>query len=275
MALNLNYTTWGEGPRTLVLLHGFTGNHSSWDHLKPYWQQHVRAVAVDLPGHGKTPKPEVLGSEGWEELVKAIIRLIVDLGESDVDLLGYSNGARLALGVALRSPERVRRLVLESVNPGLKRGPEREVRQMADEKLAASIERDGLEAFVNKWEQQPVFEGLRKLPADVQAALRARRLSGTVEGYAASLRCMGLGVQPNYWNELPMLFVPTLLLTGANDEKFTLFAKKMTDDMRHAWRKTFPGSGHTPHLEVPEAYAEEVQAFLTAPYYSRAETFGT
>ena len=275
MALKLRYKVWGEGTRTLVLLHGFTGNSSTWDHLQPHWSQHVRAVAVDMPGHGETPLPEKMGRDGWDEVVTSVIELIMDLGESEVDLLGYSQGARVALGVAMRSPDRIRRLVLESVNPGLKRSQERQVRQGQDEALAASIEAEGLSAFVDKWEQQPVFEGLRKLPEETQAQIRARRLSGTVQGYAGALRCMGLGAQPSYWGELPMLFVPTLIITGQNDAKFTEFAKRMTTDMRHAWRKSFEGSGHSPHMETPEPYAEEVRAFVTAPYYSRAETFGT
>lgn len=275
MALNLRFKTWGEGPRTLVLLHGFTGNSSTWDHLRPHWTQHVKAVAVDLPGHGESPLPDQVGTAGWDETVAAVGKLIKELGEADVDLLGYSQGARVALGVALRNPDFIRRLVLESVNPGLKRGPERAVRKQQDEALAASIEAEGVQSFVAKWEQQPTFEGIRRLPQEVQDAIRARRLSGTAPGYAGALRCMGLGVQPNYWLELPMFYVPTLLLTGEKDEKFSLYSRKMTEEMRHVWRRTIPGAGHSPHVEAPEVYAQEVLSFITAPYYSKAETFGT
>jgi 2-succinyl-6-hydroxy-2,4-cyclohexadiene-1-carboxylate synthase len=275
MGLNLRYSTWGEGRRTLILLHGFTGNRGSWDHLRPKWEQEVRAIAVDLPGHGESPLPEKSGREGWDETLAALQRLIADVGESEVDLLGYSQGARLALALALRSPDRIRRLVLESVDPGLKRSQERAARKAQDDELATSIEAGGVPAFVEKWEAHPLFEGLRKLPAGPQAALRARRLSGTAQGYAGALRCLGLGAQPSYWSDLPMLYVPTLIITGAQDDKFTQTAKKMTEDMRHAWRKTFFDCGHAPHLEVSDEYASEVLSFICAPYYSKAETFGT
>ena len=80
MAVTLAYSTWGEGSRPLVLLHGFTGNRTSFDHLRPLLGGSVKAIAVDLPGHGETPLPRKKGREGFIETVEAVIELVEKLG---------------------------------------------------------------------------------------------------------------------------------------------------------------------------------------------------
>lgn len=265
MGLNLRYESWGDGMNTLVMLHGFTGSRASWRHLKEALSPHVRVVAVDLPGHGESPLPAATGREGWEATLEALVALIDGLEVQEVDLLGYSQGARLALGLALRMEWRVRRLMLESVNPGLKRSHERALRRAEDDALAARIEAEGIPAFVERWEQQPLFAGIRALPREIQEELRARRLSCAAGGLAGALRAMGLGVQPSYWQDLPRLHMPTLLLTGALDEKFTGIASRMRDELPLGWHCAFEGSGHAPHLEVPERYLDEILLFLQAP----------
>jgi 2-succinyl-6-hydroxy-2,4-cyclohexadiene-1-carboxylate synthase len=267
MALSLAHETWGEGDRPLLLLHGFTGNRSSFDHLRPLLGNAVRAIVVDLPGHGETPLPERRGRDGFLATVEALIRLVDRLGLGMVDLLGYSQGARLALALALNAPDRFGRVILESGSPGLHRRQERTERRAADGQLANFIRRKGVDAFVDRWEAIPLFDGLRQLPPEHQNALRARRRSCTVEGLAGALECLGLGVQPDYWPSLHRQRLPTLLLTGARDTKFTRLARRMAAELPVVWGHAFAGCGHAPHLEAPAEYANEVLSFLGTPWY--------
>ncbi|NMO19162.1 2-succinyl-6-hydroxy-2,4-cyclohexadiene-1-carboxylate synthase [Pyxidicoccus fallax] len=267
MGVTLAYETWGDGPRTLVLLHGFTGSRHSFDHLRPLLGRSVRAVAVDLPGHGATPLPDRKGREGFLETVDALVALVDRLGHGTVDLLGYSQGARVALAAAVRAPNRFGRLIMESGSPGLHRRQERAARREADAQLAAFIRTRGVEAFVDRWESLPLFEGLRGLAPDLKDALRARRRACTPEGLAGALECLGLGVQPDYWPELHGQRLPTLLLTGAKDAKFTQTARRMAAELPVVWRRSFTDCHHAPHLEAPEEYAREVLGFLQTPWY--------
>jgi 2-succinyl-6-hydroxy-2,4-cyclohexadiene-1-carboxylate synthase len=267
MGVTLAYGTWGDGPRPLVLLHGFTGSRNSFDELRPLLGRAVKAVAVDLPGHGATPLPRLKGREGFLETVDALVALVDRLDMGPVDLLGYSQGARVALAAAVRAPDRFGRLIMESGSPGLHRRQERAARREADAQLAAFIRARGVDAFVDRWESLPLFEGLRRLPAERREALRARRRACTPEGLAGALECLGLGVQPDYWPELHAQRLPTLLLTGAEDAKFTLLARRMATELPVVWRRAFAGCGHAPHLEAPEEYAREVLGFLQTPWY--------
>jgi 2-succinyl-6-hydroxy-2,4-cyclohexadiene-1-carboxylate synthase len=267
MGLTLGYSTWGEGSRPLVLLHGFTGNRTSFDHLCPLLGSAVKAVAVDLPGHGETPIPQRKGRDGFMETVQALVELVDKLEVASVDLLGYSMGARIALGAALYKPERFGRLILESGSPGLHRRIERAERRESDGRLATIIRTQGVDAFVEHWESQPMFESLKRLPPERIAALKERRKACTVDGLTGALGRLGLGFQPDYWSELHRQRIPTLLLTGALDDKFTQTARKMATELPVVWRHTFQDCGHAPHLEAPEEYAHEVLSFLHTPWY--------
>lgn len=261
--MKLAYECWGEGPRTVVALHGFTGNRGVWRRLESRWSARMRVVAVDLPGHGESAPAGALGFAG---AVDALASLLDALGLENPTVLGYSLGARVALALAAAHPQRVGKLILESGSPGLDSVRERQSRRKDDDGLAESIEREGVPAFVERWERLALFAGLRRLPASVREEIRARRLTCSPAGLADSLRTMGVAMQPSLWPVLPRIRIPTLLLTGGEDLKFTGIARRMSAALPICWRRTFAGAGHSLHLEIPEAYAAEVTAFVSAPW---------
>ena len=252
--MTLAVTSWGQGP-PLVLLHGFTGAGSAFDHLRESLGPSFRVAAPDLPGHGQSP-PATGWDDGLEELRAALPR-------EPFFLAGYSMGARLALAFALRHPSSVRALVLESGSPGIHDPAERERRRAEDEQLAGLALREGVAAFVARWEDHPTLAGLRDLPAPLAGALRARRLRCSAAGLASALRHLGSGAQPSLWGELPRLRIPTLLLAGERDAKFSGIARAMAERIPGARLLLVPGSGHSPHLEVPARYAGAVAGFFT------------
>jgi len=267
MGVKLSYDAWGRGELPVLLLHGFTGDRTSWDHLRPRLETRVRALVVDLPGHGRSGLPVETGRAGFEETVDSLADLVGQAVQGCVDVIGYSQGARLALGLAVRWPRRVRRLVLESGSPGLSAPKLRGARRREDSALADRLREQGIELFIEQWARRPIFNGLRKLPPPLAGALRARRLAQSAKGLAGALLCLGSGVQPNYWPALPLVRAPTLLLTGSVDEKFTRVAREMAAQLPMGWLRVFEGSGHAPHLEAPDAYASEVLGFLGTPWF--------
>lgn len=249
---------WGRGERQALFLHGFTGSRFSFDHLEPLLGDVLVAHCVDLPGHHEaTTVPADFDG---------VVRELASQLAGPTCVIGYSQGARLALALAVARPDLVERLVLESGSPGLHRRHDRAARRRSDAALAGVIESEGVEPFIARWEQLPLFSGIRSLPAAVQEQLRARRVSHTPAGLAAALRVMGQGAQPDLWPALPTLRIPTLLLSGAADAKYTRLARRMAAELPLAWRVAFRGVGHAPHLEAPDAWANEVRAFLTAPW---------
>ena len=256
--MKLPVETWGTGEVPALFLHGFTGGRGTWRHLEPLLGEVLTATCVDLPGHGEAPVPEGTGTEAFLATVDALAESI----ERPAVIVGYSQGARIALALAARHPQCVDRLVLESGSPGLRRRHVRSQRRIADEALAALIVEHGVEAFVDRWEANPLFDGLRSLPEPERSALRARRSSNSAQGLAAALRCLGQGAQPDYWPSLIKILRPTLVLSGALDTRYTRLARRMVVDLPMGWRRTFRGVGHAPHLECPTEYAQELSSFL-------------
>lgn len=265
MAVRLAYEAWGEGPRTLLLLHGFTGDHTSFDHLRPLLGRELRAIVVDLPGHGRTPLPGLGGRAGHLETLQAVIDVVDRLGLQSVDLLGYSMGGRIALGAALAAPERFGRLILEGCSPGLRQGTEQRERLALDRLRADQVRALGVDTFMAMWEAQPLFASLQRLPPALRAALELRRRACSASGLAGALEALGTGIQPDYWPELPRVDQPTLLLTGALDAKYTEMARRMAAKLPVAYHSIIADCGHAPHLEAPDVYARELLAFLGAP----------
>src|SRR5947209_7676452 len=99
-----------------------------------------------------------------------------------------TNGVQLNVEIGGQGPAL---LVLESTSPGWAGLDERQERVTSDEALANSIEQQGLEAFVERWSELPLFASQAYLPEAVRAELRAQRLRNNPRGLANCLRGLG------------------------------------------------------------------------------------
>ena len=258
-----------EGPRggaPVVLLHGFTGSRETWRELRGELSRSRRVVSIDLPGHGGTEAGADPESYSMRSAGAMVMTLMVDrLGAHRFGLVGYSMGGRLALWLALAHPSRIEKLVLESASAGIADDDERAQRRQSDEELAAFVESQGVAAFVERWERNPLFDSLAVLDPAKRAELRRVRLRCSPEGLARSLRAMGAGAQPWLGDRLAALSVPTLLVAGALDAKFCGLARAMVCAIARARLEIIEGAGHLAHLERPAAFNRIVAQFLDEP----------
>jgi 2-succinyl-6-hydroxy-2,4-cyclohexadiene-1-carboxylate synthase len=121
-----------------------------------------------------------------------------------------------------------------------------------------------MEAFVDHWLGLPLFATQGKLPSEVRAAARERRLRNSPETLAACLRGLGIGAQPSFWDRLGEIQAPTLLLAGEEDKKFTETARKMAAEIPEASLLVIPRAGHAIHLENAFAWLAAVRTFSPA-----------
>jgi 2-succinyl-6-hydroxy-2,4-cyclohexadiene-1-carboxylate synthase len=212
-------------------------------------------------GHGKSDAPGDPARYSIEHCQRDILAALEELGvrKGEAILLGYSMGGRIALYTAFSGFFRA--LILESASPGLADPNEREQRRMSDEALAASIEREGIAAFVEQWERLPLFASQARLPQEVRDKLHTQRLGNSARGLAQSLRGVGTGVQPALHARLPPLHIPVLLIAGELDTKFCAIARQMAQALPQAQLCIVPNAGHTVHLEQPEVFDTIVKDF--------------
>lgn len=262
---NFNIRVAGSGP-PIVLLHGFAGNISTWEYFVEKALNEYTLIAVDLLGHGATDSPKEKDRYSVEKSIEDFTCILDKLHFDRACWLGYSMGGRIALAAAALNPKKCDCLVIESASPGLKSREERENRVRSDNALADLIEEKGVDAFVDYWEQQPLFASQKLLSLETRDQIRHQRLKNNVRGLANTLRAAGTGAQPAVHHLLPTLKIPVLCIAGESDAKFTSIAREMGDLLPNVNVSIIPGAGHAPHLEKPKEFAEIVLAFLKQRY---------
>jgi 3-oxoadipate enol-lactonase len=207
------------------------------------------ARALDLPGYGRTQ----LGPDTPDD--RTFVR--DNLPDEPATLVGTSLGGRLALELALETPERVAALVL--VGPGLD-GHEwsEEVRAFGAEEEEA-LERGDLDAAVDAnvklWLADDADPDVRALVAEMQ-----RNAFQLQEGHdAPPLPPLDRPAS----TRLDEITVPTLVVTGSEDVRdIHEIAEKLATEIPGAERASIAGSGHLPSLERPDDFDRVVLAFL-------------
>ena len=241
----------------IILLHGFTGDTSTWQVLRHSLETSFQVIAIDIIGHGKSDKPSKVTPYYMENVARDIIHVMDSLSLRQAHLLGYSMGGRLALYLGLYYPDRFSSLILESASAGLVTEEEREERRIRDNILADKIEANGITWFVDYWEQLSLWESQKTLAQEILETQRSQRLQNNPEGLANSLRGMGKGVQPNLWDMLPNLTLPIHLIVGEYDTKFLQINHEMAQQIPNVTMAMIKGAGHTAHLENPFEFIKQ------------------
>lgn len=266
-----------------VLLHGFAGRPESWQGVLDALPAGTRTLAPEIHGHGpaneganegaadsqiaqgRAPNEGAADSQiaqkrdlagGFEAEVDRLAGVISAKGFSGSHLVGYSLGGRLALGLLLRHGHLFRAASLLGTHPGLATEEERRQRRRKDEAWARRLEAEGLEAFLDAWEAQPLFS----TQTGAQRADQRRMRQGLdPHGLARALRELSLGRMPGYRSRLPELTVPVCWAAGELDPKFRALAAACAAETPGSRRQILPGAGHNVVLERPAAVAELLQ----------------
>jgi len=260
--LNIGHHAGPSGSPALLLLHGFTGSTATWTPHVDVLTSICTVVAIDALGHGQSDAPADPQRYAMRHVVADTLAVMDRLAIERFVVLGYSMGGRMALHVAIAAGERLDGLILESASPGLRSEAERRARIAADAELAALAEREGIAAFVARWEAAPLWASQATLPAHTRDTLREQRLQANPLGLANSLRGAGAGAQEALHDTLKTVTTPTLLIAGARDAKFCAIARDMHAEMPQATLEIVEDAGHAAHLEAPELFNWLVTNFI-------------
>ena len=264
----LHLEVGGRGP-ALMMLHGYAGTARSLDGLASALSGEYTTIRPDLPGHGRSAGAWRDDGRDFDHALSRLAGALERTGHASADWIGYSMGARLALGCALRHPQCVRSLVLVGGRAGIADPAERAARRAADAALADRIESAGVEAFVDAWLEQPMFATLRALGPETIERQRRERLGHDAAGLAGSLRRLGPGAQPPLFDELGSVRVPVLLVAGALDAPFVAQARELARLLPDARLCEIPGAGHAVHVERPAEVLAAIREFLRRDAASR------
>jgi pimeloyl-ACP methyl ester carboxylesterase len=258
----------GSGPAVL-LVHGLTGFKEAWGRLpRALADAGLRAVAVDLPGFGASPRLRRTTPQG---LAGAIGPLLDDLAPAAV--VAHSLGSQVAMLAAAAHPGRVARMAL--LAPWVLARPRRlPPRTVSDVLQLPLVGRPLARAAIARLRRSPARrrEAYLRAVGDPAALAGDPALTALLEGAGERLRradlraltdwgasALALDVRPL----APGLSGPTLVVVGTLDRVTEPSGARWLADALPAGRLlSLPGVGHFPHLEAPDEVAAAVVGHL-------------
>jgi pimeloyl-ACP methyl ester carboxylesterase len=234
----------------LLMLHGYTDSHRSFDLLRPHLPEAWRTIAMTQRGHGRSDKPEA--GYALADLAADAVSLLDALGVERAVLVGHSMGAAVALQAAADHPGRVAGLVLIG---GFADYDKPEVEELAQGVAAMGDVLDP--EFVLAFQESTIHHMIpqRFLDAVVGESLRC-----PPHVWRAALDGQ---VQANVLQAAQRCQAPALLIRGEHDAFVPLADQfKLREALPSARVFTIPGVGHAPHWERPEQVAAMVRAFV-------------
>ena len=245
-------TDAGAGAPVAVLVHGVTGWWRTWWRVGPaFAAAGWRVIAVDLRGHGNSPRIEGRASIG--DMAGDLGATIDRTGAPADALIGHSLGAAVGAELAYLRPELVRRLVLEDP-PAIVRTDDLAWHSNVErELLAAHADLDG--EVARELASNPAWQ-----EEDARQDVEGKQLADR-EGILASFR-HDIGTRVP---ELaPLLTVPTLYLMA--DEDRSVFAgdarRRLAANLPEHSRLVVMDAGHTIHRDRFDQYVAEVLAWI-------------
>lgn len=192
----------------IVFIHGAALDHSVWQWQSRYLAHHGYAVlAVDLPGHGRSPGSARDSIEAYGEW---IVALLDAAGLAKASLVGHSMGSLVALDVATKHPDRVAKLALIGAAAPMAVG---------DAFLAAA--RDDSEAAFDMetvWGHRRHSQLAQSPVPGITLAGASRRLNGRAKPGVQHADLMACNAYRPDAKAIAALRVPTLVAAGKRDQ---------------------------------------------------------
>jgi len=243
----IHYVNYGKGSEALVLIHGWTMNVDNWRDQIPAFSQKYRVVAIDLPGHGQSDKPETTYSMDY--FARAIDAVLRDAKIKRAVLVGHSMGTPIARQFYRKYPDKTLAIVI--VDGSLRPFGDK---AMMD-RMVAGFRGPNYKDTINQ-----MLAGMSGPGLSSEAKARISSSSMSTPQYVVVGAMEGMA-DPSIWGE-DKINVPVLAIMAKNpffppnlEESFRGIAPKMEFYM---WE----GVGHFIMMERPKQLNETVMAFI-------------
>lgn len=253
----------GAGKPTLLFCNGFNCEQNVWHFLADELAAHYQLVFFDQLGVGASERRDCASPryQSLDGFVQDVLDICQALQLRDIVVVGHSAGALVAMLAAIQAPELFTKTILLAASP----------RYLNGSGYYGGFEAADLHAMLR--EMQANYQTWANTFATMMIGqAHAPQLGPELLAYAAKTdptmakRMVELVFMGDYRAYLPKLRQPTLLLQCADDpaapEEVSVYLLK---HLPHAALVMLPGSGHCPHLTVPDKVLDAMQQFLKLP----------
>lgn len=253
--MQLNFKQYGSGP-ALIILHGFLGSSDNWVTLaKNVFGQHFTVYVLDARNHGESPHAN---EHSYRLMVGDLLEFLNTHNIAKAGIMGHSMGGKTAMFFACEHPERVEKLLVIDMMPGIYENSnlpvveamqqlnfdEVKTRKQADEVLQPLMHSTTLRQFILKniyWETKDRLGWRPNLPV--------------------------LHDEIDHLNEaLPSNYIfngPALFIRGENSDYIGgPEAMDIAQHFPHSTIETIANAGHWVQAEQPEEFAKVAMGFL-------------
>jgi len=257
----LYYEEAGTGT-SLLFVHEFAGDHRSWEPQLRFFARYFRCITYSARGFPPSDVPDAQAGYSQAHARDDVIAVLDHLRIDRAHLVGLSMGAFAVLHVGIAYPQRARSLVIAGCGYGAR--PRDKANFQEECEAAAS-------AFESNWSEAVKSHACGPTRVQFQnkdprgwAEFSSRLQEHSSRGQALTMR----GVQikrPSLWDlvdDMKAIDVPTLILTGDEDEPCLEPALLMKRSISTADLVVLPHSGHTLNLEEPDAFNRALLDFF-------------
>jgi pimeloyl-ACP methyl ester carboxylesterase len=249
----------------ILFMHEFAGDHRSWEPQVRSFGRHYRCITYNARGYPPSDVPTDQDAYSQEIAVADAVAVLDGLGIERAHIVGISMGGFCALHFGLRHPDRAASLVVAGCGYGAQ--PERQEAFRAESAVIAdAFEQEGSAAVAERYAVGPARVQFQNKDPRGWAEFARQLAEHSAEGAVLTMR----GVQRNRPSlyaltaELQALTVPTLIVTGDEDEGCLEPDLMLKRTIPSAGLAVLPRTGHTANLEEPELFNRLVRDFLIA-----------
>jgi 3-oxoadipate enol-lactonase len=247
----VNVSESGNGP-LIVLFHSLLADRASFDRITPSLSKSFRVVVPELPGFGKSQA--VTG--GLEAVADRMADAIRDYAQyGDALVLGNGYGGFVALQMAIRHPNLLKKLVLADCGACFS-----EPGRQAFRNMASAVKAKGLSAITDVAMRRlfaPEFQ--EKNPELMRERREAFLQTDETVFQSACEALASLDLRP----KLDKMKVPTFVLVGEQDEATPPpMSHELAAQLPNAKLRILGGCAHVPQLQDPEAFLAAIERFI-------------
>jgi pimeloyl-ACP methyl ester carboxylesterase len=262
--IGLFYEEVGAGV-PLVFVHEFAGDYQSWHLQVRFFARRYRTIAYNARGYPPSEVPKDPAAYSQERAAEDIRGLLDALGIRKAHICGLSMGGYATLHFGLRHPDRALSLVVAGAGYGSVPGERERFRRDVDE-TARRFDTEGMAGVASFYTKGPTrVQFIDKDPKGWQE-FYDQFVAQSAKGHALTMRGVQMSRPSIFELESAMerLEVPTLIMTGDEDDPCLEPAIFMKRKIRSSGLVVIPKAGHTINLEDPDLFNRTLLDFLTA-----------
>lgn len=255
---NYKITTHESSTQWVVLIHGLFGSLDNLNLLAKHLAPDVNVVQIDLPDHGASPRSTNISIHFY---ATAIRKTLKSLNIASAQFIGHSLGGKVAMGLALDTPEFVSSLVVADIAPV--------AYGHRHQKVFAALNHIDLASLENRAQATAVFAEMLDDEGTRQFLLKSLKKDYETETWYWQFNLPTLERDYTHLIDWPYSgtssTVPTLFIKGADSDYILAeHQSAIVAQFPKAKAHIIQGAGHWLHAQKPSVFNSIVSKFILA-----------